>query len=40
MEKRKFVDLTYKDFTLEFNINLPANQYTNFNSLHVCLPIE
>ena len=26
--------------TLEFNIKLPANQYINWNSIHICFPIE
>lgn len=26
--------------TLEFNIKLPANNYMNWNSVHICLPIQ
>ena len=26
--------------TLEFNIKLPANHYMNWNSVHICLPIQ
>ena len=34
-------DSTHKDFQiLEFNIRLPANQYVNWNSAHICLPIQ
>ena len=40
MTKRKFADSGYKDKeVLEFNTNLPKNQSTNFNSVHICLPI-
>ena len=39
--KRKFVDSTYKDKqVLKFNINLLKNQYMNFNSVDICLPIK
>ena len=39
--KKVPVDSTHKDFqTLEFNIKLPANQYMNLNSVHICLPIQ
>ena len=32
---------TYKNLqTLEFNIKLPENQYMNWNSVHICLPIK
>ena len=41
MNKRKYSDETYKDKnTLEFNIQLNANHYTNFNSINICLPIK
>ena len=34
-------DSTYKDLqTLEFNIRLSANQYMNWNSVHICLPTK
>ena len=39
--KEGLADLTYKDFqTLKFNIKLPANQYMNWNTVHICLPIK
>ena len=39
--KRKYGYETYKDKnTLEFNTNLNTNTYTNFNSMHICLPIK
>ena len=41
MNKRKYSDETYKDKnTLEFNIQLNANHYTNFNSINIGLPIK
>ena len=34
-------DSTYKDLqTLDFNIKLPANQYMNWNSVHICFPMK
>ena len=39
--KEKIADWAYKDLqTLEFNIELPANQYIYPNSFHICLLIE
>ena len=38
---RKYADENYKDKnTLEFNIQLSANRYAIFNSMHICLPIK
>lgn len=34
-------DSTYKDLQiLEFNIKLATNQYMNWNSVYICLPIK
>ena len=39
--KKKYADATYKDKNiLELNIVLWANHYTNYSSMHVCLPIK
>ena len=39
--RRKHVDETYKNKdSLEFNIQFNANHYTNFNSIHIRLPIK
>lgn len=39
--KRKHANEIYKDENiLEFNIQLNANHYRNFNSMHICLPIK
>ena len=39
--KRKRADPNYTDKnTLQFNVVLTANPYTNFNRMHICLPIK
>ena len=39
--KMKYADPNYTDkSTLEFNVVLTANQYTNFNRIHISLPIK
>ena len=41
LTKRSYVDANDKDkTTLEFNTVLLANQYRNFNSMHIFLPIK
>ena len=40
-DKEKTADSKYEDMqTLEFNIELPANQYINWNRFHICFPIK
>ena len=40
IDKKVIADLNCIDLqTLELKINLPANQYMNWNSFHLCLPI-
>ena len=39
--KRKYADDSYKNKkVIEFNIQLTANHYTNFQNVHLCLPIK
>ena len=39
--KRKFVDDSYKNKrVIEFNVQLTANHYTNFQDVHLCSPIK
>ena len=41
VKTKKPADPAYKDFqTLEFKISLPANQCMNWNSVHICFPIQ
>ena len=41
IEKKVFADDTYKDFkTAKFTINLSANQYMNFHSVHLVFPLK
>ena len=39
--KRKYADETYKNKkVIEFNVQLIANHYTNFQNVHLCFPIK
>ena len=39
--KRKYADDSYKNKkVIEFNVQLTANQYTNFQNVHLCFPIK
>ena len=41
IEKKAYVDDTYKDLkTAEFTIQLSANQYMNFHSVHLVFPLK
>lgn len=41
IKRKKTCRLSYKDMqTLELNIILPAIQYINWNSVHICLPMK
>ena len=38
---KRSADSTYKDLqSLENNIKLPANQYMNWDSVHICFPMK
>ena len=39
--KRKHADDSYKnEKVIEFNVQLTANHYTNFQNVHLCFPIK
>ena len=39
--KRKYPDESYRgEKIIEFNVQLVANQYTNFNNVHLCFPMK
>ena len=39
--KRKYADQSYKNKkVIEFNVQLTANDYTNFQNVHLCFPIK
>ena len=39
--KRKYADKSYKNRkVIEFNVQLTANHYTNFENVHLCFPIK
>ena len=41
LPKKAYADDTYKDFkTVEFTIQLSANQYMNFHSIHLVFPLK
>ena len=41
IKRKKTCRLSYKDMqTLELNTILPAIQYTNWNGVHICLPMK
>ena len=41
LPKKTYADGTYKDFkTAEFTIQLSANQYINFHSIHLVFPLK
>ena len=41
LTKGKPADLSYRDMqNIEFHILLPANDYINLNSMHLCFPIR
>ena len=39
--KRKYADESYKNKkVIEFNVQLTANHYTNFQNVHLCFPVS
>ena len=38
--KRRYAGESYKKKVIEFNVQLTANHYTNFQNVHLCFPIK